>query len=202
MFWSDVTEEAIFSAHIDEGQVFAYIALYSITIIFVHNLSRILEIDPSPSCSPTLLQTFYLLKQQTALANYEQFEYEFVLIFSTELWWRLMESSQQMGLQSTGYLISLSFFIVTVIMIMAIWQSEIAGQLTPFLMYSGLDALLPFQLDINGAADDRDDDDNNDDEVRIIPSPKVHSHLYWTDTGTNAISVCDFTGMSRYVTLR
>ena len=23
MFWSDVTEEAIFSAHIDEGQVFA-----------------------------------------------------------------------------------------------------------------------------------------------------------------------------------
>ena len=105
VFWSDVTEEAIFSAHIDEGQVFAYIALYSITIIFVHNLSRILEIDPSPSCSPTLLQTFYLLKQQTALANYEQFEYEFVLIFSTELWWRLMESSQQMGLQSTGYFI-------------------------------------------------------------------------------------------------
>ena len=77
-----------------------------------------------------------------------------LLIFSTELWWRLMESSQQMGLQSTGYLISLSFFIVTVIMIMAIWQSEIAGQLTPFLMYSGLDALLPFRLDINGAADD------------------------------------------------
>lgn len=27
----------------------------------------------------------------------------------------------------------------------------------------------------------------------------VHSHLYWTDTGTNAISVCDFTGMSRAV---
>ena len=76
-----------------------------------------------------------------------------------------MESSQQMGLQSTGYFIIISFFIVIMIMIMAIWQSEIAGQLTPFLMYSGLDALLPFQLDINGAADDRDDDDNNDDEV-------------------------------------
>ena len=76
-----------------------------------------------------------------------------------------MESSQQMGLQSTGYFISISFFIIIMIMIMGIWQSEIAGQLTPFLMYSGLDAFLPFRLDINGAADDRDDDDNNDDKV-------------------------------------
>ena len=135
--------------HILTRDRFLHILPYTLTIIFVHNLSRILEIDPSPSCSPTLLQTFYLLKQQTALANYEQFEYEFVLIFSTELWWRLMESSQQMGLQSTGYFIIISFFTIIMTVMMAIWQSEIAGQLTPFLMYSGLDALLPFQLDIN-----------------------------------------------------
>ena len=76
-----------------------------------------------------------------------------------------MESSQQMGLQSTGYFIIIEFFTIIMTVVMAIWQSEIAGQLTPFLMYSGLDALLPFQLDINGAADDRDDDDNDDDEV-------------------------------------
>ena len=45
--------------------------------------------------------------------------------------------------------------------------------------------------------DDAGDDDNDELGDDAYDDDKVHSHLYWTDTGTNAISVCDFTGMSR-----